>query len=83
MKGEFKVNIQELVSPYLYTEAKEIDKWIRDSLRGSFGVDVDNPKKYKEILKKFESGEFEFIHSMRERKLILKRKDKVISEKYF
>lgn len=77
------MNIQELFSPYLYTEAKEIDRWIRDSLREYFGGDVDNPKKYKEILNRFESGEFEFIHSIQERKLILKRKDKVISEKYF
>lgn len=77
------MNIQELFSPYLYTEAKEIDGWIRDSLREYFGGDVDNPKKYKEIAKKFESGEFEFIHFIPERKLILKRNDKVISEKCF
>jgi len=77
------MNMQELLSPYLYTEANEIDRWLRDSLREYFGSDVDNPNKFKDIAKKFESKEFEFIHSIPEKKLILKKEGRVISEKQF
>ena len=47
-----------------------IVRWLRDSLREEFGFMVDDPTKRSEIAKRFESGEFQFIHSIPEKKLV-------------